>query len=81
MGVEAIYTRLLNDQEMSAHLEKKDTLLFKGLGHEWQQVERQLERLGFGDRYVASKVSAGQSSTKVSPLEPRSGEKPAAADV
>lgn len=72
MRAATIYSRLLNDQEMAAHLEKEDTLLFKELGRERQQVERQVERLGFGDRYVVSQIGARQSSTKVSPLHARS---------
>ena len=73
MRAETTYTRLLNDQEMSTHLENRDTLLFKGLGREWQQIERQVERLGFGDRYVVSQTGARESSTKVGPLKARSG--------
>ena len=72
MGAATVYTRLLNDQEMAAHLQEEDTLLFKELGREWQQVERQVERLGFGDRYVVSQIGARRSSTKVSPLHTRS---------
>jgi len=73
MRAATIYTRLLNDQEMTAHLEKEDTLLFKGLGREWQPIERQVERLGFGDRYVVSQTGARESSTKVGLLKARSG--------
>lgn len=72
MRAATIYTRLLGDQELGAHLEKGDTLLFEGLGREWQQIERQVERLGFGDRFVVSQVRKRQNSTKVSPLETRS---------
>jgi hypothetical protein len=73
MRAETIYTRLLNDQEMSAHLEKEDTLFFKGLGREWQQIERQVERLGFGERYDVSQTTGPrESSTKVRPLPARS---------
>ena len=71
MHAETIYTRRLNDQEMSTHLEKHDTLLFRGLECEWQQIEKQVERLGFGDRYVVSQIRGRRSSTKVSPLEAR----------
>ncbi len=39
---------------MRAHLQRKDTLLFKGLGREWQKIERQVELLGFGEVYVVS---------------------------
>ncbi len=56
---------------MSAHIEKKNTLLFKGLGREWQQIERQVERLGFGEVYVVSQRGSRHGSTKVTPLEGR----------
>jgi hypothetical protein len=72
MRAETTYTHLLNDQEMSTHLDNEDTLLFKGLGREWQQIERQVECLGFGDRYVVSQISGRQSSAKVSPLKAQS---------
>lgn len=72
MGAPAIYTRLLDDQEMNRHLEKQDTLLFEGLVREWQEIELQVERLGFGDRYVVSQVGGRQGSTKVSPFDARS---------
>ena len=72
MRAETVYTRPLNDQEMSTHLENQDTLLFKGMGREWQQIERQVERLGFGDRYAVSQLSGRQSVTKVSPLKAQS---------
>ena len=72
MHAETINTRLLNDQEMTAHLEKGDTLRFKGLGREWQQIEDQVERLGFGDQYVVSRIGAQESCTKVGPLRARS---------
>jgi len=69
VGAKLIYTRLLGDQEMRGHLENRDTLLFEGLPREWQQIERQVERLGFGDRYVVSQRVSRQGFTQVDPVK------------
>lgn len=60
-------TELLGDDQMRRHLEKRDTVLFKGLGREWQNIEKQIERLGFGEAYLVSQVGSHCSSAKVSP--------------
>jgi len=60
-------TCLLRDEELSDHLRKGHTLLFKGLGNEWQEIERQVERLGFGEAYFVSQLEGHESSTKLSP--------------
>jgi len=60
-------TCLLRDEELSDHLRKGHTLLFKGLGKEWQEIERQVERLGFGETYFVSQLEGHESSTKLSP--------------
>lgn len=62
------YTRLLEDQEMRAHLEERDMLLFEGLGRQWQRIERQIERLGFAELYVVSQRGSRPGSTKVTPV-------------
>lgn len=61
-----IYTGLIPDEQMRAHLEKQETLIFKGLTREWQDIERQVERLGFGDLFVVSQRASNGGSTKVS---------------
>jgi hypothetical protein len=68
-----VYTRLLSDDELRPHLERVDTILFKGTPKAWHVVERQVERLGFGDEYAVSRTSnAGASGeedvTRVSPV-------------
>ena len=68
MGARVIYTSRLGDDEMRAHLEKEDILLFKGLGGEWQLIERQVERLGFGEAYVVSQRGSRDGDTRVSLL-------------
>ncbi len=71
------YDRLLSDDELRPHLERGDTLLFKGGPKAWQDVERQVDRLGFGDDYAVSRTSkagpAGeQHVTRVTPVRRQS---------
>ena len=68
MPAKVIYTRLLEDEELRAHLEQRDLLVFKGLGRAWQDIERQVERLSFGDEYIVSQTGSKTGDTKVSPL-------------
>jgi len=68
-----VYTHPLNDQELRSHLERGDTITFSDAVKDWEQIERQVERLGFGSDYAISRSShpalAGlQSHTKVTPL-------------
>jgi len=54
---------------MRSHLERGNTLLFEGLAGEWQTVERQIERLGFGEQYFVSLIKGrGGDLTKVMPV-------------
>ena len=71
-----VYTRLLSDDELLAHLERGDSITFEGPALEWQQIERQVERLGFGDQYAVSRAkkpaAAGALSvTRVAPVRTR----------
>ena len=68
-----VFTRLLGDEELRPHLERGDTIAFKGLVHAWREIERQIERLGFQDTYAVSRTrSAGtpgkDNVIRVSPL-------------
>jgi hypothetical protein len=72
MSAEVTYACLLPDQELRAHLARRDTLLFQGLGRQWQQIEHQVERLGFGELYLVSKRGSKPGSIKVKPLHARS---------
>jgi len=69
MAAHVIYTRPLQDDEIRMHLEKRETIVFKGLGREWQDIERQVERLGFGDLYIVSQRGSRNGDTRVSLLE------------
>ena len=61
-----IYRGLIPDEQMKAHLERRDTLIFNDLSREWQDIERQVERLGFGDLFVVSQRASNGRSTRVS---------------
>ena len=70
------YDRLLSDDELRPHLERGDIVVFTDTAKAWQQIERQVERLGFGDDYAVSRTSkAGASGeqhvTRVSPVRRR----------
>jgi len=72
--MKCVYTRLLNDEELRAHLERGDVIAFKGLGRKWEQIEHQVERLGFGNAYAVSRSSRGgvpseQAIIRVSPVQ------------
>jgi len=57
----------LSDADMRAYLERGDTLLFKST--KWQEIERQIDRLGFEDSHFVSQVSARRGKlTKVTPV-------------
>ena len=71
--VKHVYTRLLTDDELTAHLDRGDSITFEGPAREWQQIERQVERLGFGDQYAVSRTrrpgATGEHAvTRVTPI-------------
>jgi hypothetical protein len=71
--MKCVYTRLLSDEDLRPHLERGDSVAFKGLGGEWEDVERQVERLGFGDTYAVCRTKkpgppSEESSVRVVPL-------------
>jgi hypothetical protein len=64
------YTSMLPSDQLRQHLENKDTLAFDGLIDEWQEIERQVEHLGFGDAYIVSLTNARRGVfAKVTPIE------------
>ncbi len=69
MAAPVIYTRPLEDEKMRTLLEKRETIVFKGLGREWQRIERQVERLGFGELYIVSQRGSRDGDTRVSLLK------------
>jgi hypothetical protein len=74
--MKCLYTRHLNDDELRPHLERRDTLVFKGTAITWQEIERQVERLGFEDEYAVSRTkrtgaTGEEDFTRVSPVHTR----------
>lgn len=72
------YERLLNDGELRPHLERGDAVLLKVPPKDWHEIERQVERLGYGDDYAVSRTTRSapgreQDIIRVSPLRARSG--------
>jgi hypothetical protein len=56
------YTRPLNDKELAGHLIAQDQIILRVPVLRWQDVERQVDRLGFGESFLVSetKSSRGQ---------------------
>jgi hypothetical protein len=52
--MQRIHIRPLTDEELRPQLEAGATIYFDGQTIQWQEVERQVERLGFGDLYIVS---------------------------
>ena len=59
------YTRPLSDDELRSELEANDTICLMREGISWQQIERQVERLGFGAAYIVSSTQRPQGSAKI----------------
>ncbi len=73
-----IYTRLLTDDELRAHLDRGESIGFSGPAPHWQDIEEQIERLGFGGEYAVSRTGKGgargeEDLIRVSPLHVREG--------
>jgi hypothetical protein len=63
MTAKLVFSSKLSDDELRHHLERGDTLAFKGLALKWQAVERQVERLGFADAYFVSQTKGPHGET------------------
>jgi hypothetical protein len=72
------YTRLLKDEEIQLHLNAGHAIAFVGLADKWKELDRQVERLGFGDLYAVSLSKKRRSDPgfiRVSPVRtPRDGD-------
>lgn len=59
---------VLPDDQMREQLKRGETFRFT-LGSKWQEIEQQIERLGFGDDYFVSQIKVrGGKMTKVTPV-------------
>jgi hypothetical protein len=52
--MKVILTIPLRDEDLRCQLASGNTLLFVGERIDWQKLERQVERLGFGEDYLVS---------------------------
>jgi len=60
---------ILPDDQMGAYLEADTSLVFAGLAKHWQDLERQVERLGFGEKYFVSQAKSVRGGvTRVTPV-------------
>jgi len=48
------HSRQLTDDELRPQLEARDVIVFVGQPLATREIERQVERLGFGDLYIVS---------------------------
>ena len=68
MMARQIFSDTLSDEELRTHLANGNTIIFQGTTCKWQNIERQVERLGFGENYLVSAVKGrGGDLTKVVP--------------
>jgi hypothetical protein len=58
--------RRLTDAELRPQLQALDTIFFVNQGLQWQEIERQVERLGFGDLYIVSATQRPNQSARIS---------------
>ncbi len=66
------YTRALNDDELLAHLQSQDHVLLRVPGLRWQEVERQVERLGFGEAYFVAETQGSRGACcRIEPFRAR----------
>lgn len=62
------FDSLLPDDQMREQLKRGETFCFS-FGNNWQEIEQQIERLGFGDNYFVSQIKARRGKmTKVTPV-------------
>ncbi len=58
-----------SDEALCRLLEKRETVCLVAPESEWRRVERQVERLGFGDTYLVSYSKGPRGGTiRLSPL-------------
>src|SRR5258708_31554989 len=65
-----IHNGPLNDDELRPQLEARDVIVFVGKLLGSRDIERQVERLGFGDLYVVSATQKAQCAESKISLKP-----------
>jgi hypothetical protein len=59
------HTQSLTDSELRAELQERDIIFFVGEQLGWQEIERQVERLGFGELYIVSAMQRPNESARI----------------
>jgi hypothetical protein len=51
------YNRLLTESELREHLRARHRVVLRIPGIEWHKIEREVERLGFGESFLVSSTN------------------------
>ncbi|HZR19782.1 MAG TPA: hypothetical protein VFE51_21025 [Verrucomicrobiae bacterium] len=60
----------LPDSELRERLATGTSLLFDGSRVDWHEIERQVDRMGFGDCYIVSEAKRGLSDVPTISVRP-----------
>jgi ATP-dependent protease HslVU (ClpYQ) peptidase subunit len=64
------HTTQLTDSELRSELEAWNTVLFVGGVADWVEIDRQVERLGFGELYIVGASKALNDSSFTVSVKP-----------
>ena len=68
--MQRIHILPLADEELRQQLEAGATIIFDGQTVQWHEIERQVERLGFGNFYVVSATQGPPGDNSKISLKP-----------
>lgn len=68
--MQRIHILPLADEELRQQLEAGATIIFEGQTVQWHEIERQVERLGFGNLYVVSATQGPPGDNSKISLKP-----------
>ena len=68
--MEPIHIQPLADEELRPQLEARASIVFDGQAIRFHEIERQVERLGFGDSYIVSSAQGPLSNNSKISLKP-----------
>ena len=70
-AMQYLYSTPLTDEELLKHLGAGDNLVLRVPGLRWQDVERQIERLGFGESFLVAETQSSRGRCcRVEPVLP-----------
>ena len=79
--MQRIHILPLADEQLRPQLEAGGTIIFDGQTVQWHEIERQVERLGFGDLYLVSATQGPHTNGAKINLRPEVHATSATADV